>query len=137
MSDYIPLSDRGFSDVAGKRVKIVFQDIKSALTGIPINSSKLKYVEGYIENFYPGTGVILNDEEFGFNIIPMKSIVQLLEVIDEEEIESKETQDEYYIVTYRLNNNNNDWKSTRFTDKDKALNYYNRMKGQYEVVYFK
>jgi aspartokinase len=44
---------------------------------------------------------------------------------------------EYYIVTYLYNKETNDWKSTRFTDKEKAIDNYNRMKELHDIVYFK
>lgn len=62
----------------------------------------------------------------------------ILNLIDENKkdiIENIKT--EYYIVTYCFDEDNNLWKSNRFIDKDKALDYYNKIKDKFNLIYFK
>ena len=44
---------------------------------------------------------------------------------------------EFYLVTYCYDKENNNWKSNKFTNRDKALEYYTRMKERFDLIYFK
>lgn len=46
-------------------------------------------------------------------------------------------EEEHYLVTYLYDFETDYWKTNQFTDKEKALEYYNRIKDKYSVVYLK
>jgi hypothetical protein len=79
---YIPQYENNFKDLTGKRYSVWFNPyyLSEERRKACSIESKIDYIEGYIENFNPQTGIILFDKEFGFNIIPFKSIIQILEI---------------------------------------------------------
>jgi hypothetical protein len=83
--EYNPLSEQNFEPLVGKRFKMIYKSkLREVIEETPLRCAKINYIEGYLENFSPHTGVILYDKEYGFNIIPLKSIVQMEQIVDEE-----------------------------------------------------
>lgn len=81
--EYVPLSKTHFQDLIGKKYKVLYRPaLRQVIDDSYFNlkNSEIKYIEGYVENFNPNFGGIFYDKEFGFNIIPFKSIIQMLEI---------------------------------------------------------
>jgi len=43
----------------------------------------VKMIQGYMQNFSPANHIVISGEEFGFNIIPYKNLVGMIEVVKE------------------------------------------------------
>ena len=74
-----------FNELTGRRFGMSFKRISDVKYKTPIQNINLRYIEGYIETFAPMGSVVLNDKEYGFNIIPYQLIVEMTEIFEVEE----------------------------------------------------
>ena len=71
-----------FKEITGRKFKIIYKSYNDYILNTKITdyNCKLNKIEGIIENFRPSAEVVINSEIHGFNIIPYKSIVYMLEI---------------------------------------------------------
>lgn len=68
------------NDLCGRRFKILYKSYGEMLGKMSLLECKPKYIEGMVENFNPMKEVVINDERFGFNIIPYQSIIYMEQI---------------------------------------------------------
>jgi len=74
-----------FNELTGRRFGVSFKRISDVKYKTPIQNINLRYIEGNIETFAPMGSVVLNDREYGFNIIPYQLIVEMTEIFEVED----------------------------------------------------
>lgn len=71
---------KDFTELTGRKFKIIYKDCNDLIYRTDIRHCNLKIIEGTMENFNPSAEVVINSKEYGFNIIPYKSIVYMVEI---------------------------------------------------------